>query len=371
MRVSNVDSQASDENIVIQVIGETSNKSAELKKFVQTFVLAQQPTGYFVLNDIFRYIIDESAEETEAAAGAEQTTEAPVTEGVEMPAQQAVEEQSKPVDVEVVDKKLEETAEEPPKVLQDEAKTNGDVAAAMSAPVEAEDAPVAAAPAAEETPAPEVIEKELEQEEVKEAEKPKDPVPTPEVKAAQPVAAKAPEPAQAPKPAAPAAPAKPMSWASRVAANTPKPALPQTQSAAPAAKAAAPAAPRAAPAAAASSASAPAAPAASPAATKTSDESQWQSVGNGKDHAGKKAQHQQQQQQGGAGGAQGGAGGEKEGTLGYVRNVTEGVKTEELRAALAQHGELVYFDVNRGKVRFFLLFGSLRSLCTKGSLDGH
>jgi hypothetical protein len=36
--------------------------------------------------------------------------------------------------------------------------------------------------------------------------------------------------------------------------------------------------------------------------------------------------------------------------MGYVRNVTEKVGTEELKAALAAFGQLIYFDVNRGKV---------------------
>lgn len=35
--------------------------------------------------------------------------------------------------------------------------------------------------------------------------------------------------------------------------------------------------------------------------------------------------------------------------MGYVRNVTEKVQTEELRAALASFGQLIYFDINRGK----------------------
>lgn len=59
VRVTNVDSQGSDQNIVIQVIGEISNNSAPHRKFVQTFILAGQTNGYFVLNDIFRYIADE------------------------------------------------------------------------------------------------------------------------------------------------------------------------------------------------------------------------------------------------------------------------------------------------------------------------
>ena len=65
VRVTNVDSQGSDQNIVIQVIGEISNNSAPHRKFVQTFVLAGQTNGYFVLNDIFRYIADEEEMEDE------------------------------------------------------------------------------------------------------------------------------------------------------------------------------------------------------------------------------------------------------------------------------------------------------------------
>ena len=74
VRVTNVDSQASDANIVIQVIGEISNKSQAHKKFTQTFVLATQTNGYFVLNDIFRYLIEE---EDEAEAEPEAETEVP------------------------------------------------------------------------------------------------------------------------------------------------------------------------------------------------------------------------------------------------------------------------------------------------------
>jgi len=35
--------------------------------------------------------------------------------------------------------------------------------------------------------------------------------------------------------------------------------------------------------------------------------------------------------------------------MGYVRHVTDNVKQEELRAALASFGELIYFDINRSK----------------------
>ncbi|WBW71563.1 ubiquitin protease cofactor Nxt3 [Schizosaccharomyces osmophilus] len=69
--ISNVDSLAScNGGIVIQVLGEMSNKGKLSRKFAQTFFLAEQPNGYFVLNDIFRFlredVEDEDVEETEA-----------------------------------------------------------------------------------------------------------------------------------------------------------------------------------------------------------------------------------------------------------------------------------------------------------------
>jgi hypothetical protein len=42
--------------------------------------------------------------------------------------------------------------------------------------------------------------------------------------------------------------------------------------------------------------------------------------------------------------------------MGYVRNVTEKVGADELRAALGAFGQLIYFDVNRGKVRASLMY---------------
>lgn len=55
--VSNVDSQASIEGgILIQVLGEISNDGQESRKFAQTFCLAPQEKGYYVYNDIFRFL---------------------------------------------------------------------------------------------------------------------------------------------------------------------------------------------------------------------------------------------------------------------------------------------------------------------------
>ncbi|CEH13943.1 ran protein binding protein [Ceraceosorus bombacis] len=58
--VSNVDSQSSiSGGIVIQVLGELSNKKGPWRKFAQTFFLAEQPNGYYVLNDIFRFLSED------------------------------------------------------------------------------------------------------------------------------------------------------------------------------------------------------------------------------------------------------------------------------------------------------------------------
>ena len=66
--MSNVDSQASAAGgIIIQVLGEMSNNAGPWRKFAQTFFLAEQPNGYFVLNDIFRYLKEDDEVEEETA----------------------------------------------------------------------------------------------------------------------------------------------------------------------------------------------------------------------------------------------------------------------------------------------------------------
>lgn len=62
--ISNVDCQSSAEGgILVQVIGELSNRGGPWRKFVQTFFLAEQHAGFFVLNDVRRFIKDEGEEE--------------------------------------------------------------------------------------------------------------------------------------------------------------------------------------------------------------------------------------------------------------------------------------------------------------------
>lgn len=58
--VHSLDSQSSaNGGILVQVVGEMSNRNNPWRKFAQTFFLAQQQSGYFVLNDIFRFLRDD------------------------------------------------------------------------------------------------------------------------------------------------------------------------------------------------------------------------------------------------------------------------------------------------------------------------
>ncbi|KAI2470641.1 hypothetical protein F4781DRAFT_171587 [Annulohypoxylon bovei var. microspora] len=347
VRVSNVDSQASYDNIVIQVIGETSNKAGDPKKFVQTFVLAQQPSGYFVLNDILRYIDEE---------GDEEPAEVPQDEQAEPPTQiipvakeeveaQPAEPAEKPVSFDAVDvdKKLEEVST-PPK---DATPTNGDVAAETTAGATAAIPEAAKKPEAEavpDIPDPDVTAEEIAEEDTKEPEKPADPSPTP-VQARQP---SAPAPAAAAAPV-PAQPMKPMTWASRAAAAAgPKPVVPL------AAKPATPTAvpqPRPAAAAAAQPATSQSPTpgqvpdAKAPAVPAKENSTEWQTAGGDS-----KRQNRPQ--------SISGLPVEKDGTMVYVKYVTEKVQHEELKTALAQHGELVYFDINRQKNCAFVEFAT-------------
>lgn len=313
---------------------------------MQTFVLAQQPTGYFVLNDIFRYISEEGEEEVETGGQEEvgqSTSHEQLAEGVEMPKAQPAAEELPQADVnvlDVVDKKLEDNADAAPAVLKDAPATNGDGAADAAERETAEEAPAVATKPAEETPSTEAVEKALEEEDSQEAEKPKEPVPSPAV--TQPSITKA-------APAQPAVPAKPMSWANRAAAAaataaTPtRPAVPNPKTASPA-----PASTRVPP---------PAQPAQSAQVTQPSqpspvsgaavnkeNESPQQSQNAGWQTAGSDHIKRQNRPQSVSGPI------EKEGTMGYVRNVTEAVKPDVLKAALSSYGEVVYFDINRQKV---------------------
>lgn len=322
VRVTNVDSQASDSNIVIQVIGEISNKSQPHKKFTQTFVLATQPKGYFVLNDIFRYLVEDD-EEAEAEASNHVEEAAQPAAGASK-AEQEPKTLADPAATEKVVKSLEEKVE---KANADETPaapaTNGDSSAKKETSTDAIDSKSEAAPAA---PA--------EAEEPKaEAEVPKEPEPT---RVATPAAPSA-QPAAAP---APTAPAVPKTWATLAAAANSKVATPG----APAAPAAA-AAPKqskapsttsapSAPAASTPNAPAAAAPTAATAApAKDAQDDEWTAVGGSHNRQVSRQANAPQP--------------EVPANRGYIKSVFDHVTHEDLKAALEKFGELTHFDIAR------------------------
>jgi hypothetical protein len=199
-----------------------SNRSEPWRKFVQTFFLAEQPNGYFVLNDIFRFLKDpesDGSEPEQATTEAEQVSSSP---------QQQVVPPLSPVRSQPVTLAADIPAPEP-------------VQTASPTPSAA---PTEEAPSAYELPAAEPHTNGHAQTE-QEAESPtaapveKSPTPEPEpapaVESPAPAASPAPPPAPSPappsqppapvaptQPAPPPAPAVPKTWANLAATNLKK-----------------------------------------------------------------------------------------------------------------------------------------------------
>jgi hypothetical protein len=308
--VLNVDSQASFTNIVVQVIGELSNKNQPHHKFVQTFVLAEQPNGYFVLNDIFRYLNDEEDLIVEDDAQAEIPGSQPATpadESVAAPTEDLVTTETA---AEEVDEKLEE---EEKAEVEHEPEAEAPVTVNGTDEEEPAAEPVDDAPA-EETEPPQIDSPETAAEE---------PTPAAEEEPVEQAPARATEPAQD------AAPVR-KTWASMVGGKAPAvPAVPALPAQAPAAtqpkvqkSASQTAAPKAAP-------TEPAA--ASPSPTPSNG---WQTA----DHGKKGRSATQTKSEGNV--------------LAYIKNVNEKVDARVLREVLERYGELKYYDVARPRVSF-------------------
>ncbi|OCK87950.1 uncharacterized protein K441DRAFT_331977 [Cenococcum geophilum 1.58] len=348
VRVTNVDSQGSDQNIVIQVIGEISNKGEPHKKFVQTFVLAEQTNGYFVLNDIFRYIADEPELEEEQL----QQDPSTVPAGVQEPATTSDEPEGEILkdsseipteeDIAEVDHKLEEVARQDESTAREAspppAEVNGTPVSEAAEVADVDEAPAAAVSMTEETPSKEADEPVVE--EPAEVEKPKDAAPTPPVMAPKPAATPTATTPAPPKPAAPRTWASLAASANRVA--TPAVPAPTTAST--------PAQPKVSPAAQTQS-FAPPAPAASSSTREPSpansqgDSTGWQTAG----HEHKQRQSRSQNQT---------PAGEVQNMRAYIKNVYDSVDADALKAALAKHGEIAYFDVSRQKNCAFVDFAT-------------
>ncbi|KAL2828138.1 hypothetical protein BJY01DRAFT_133173 [Aspergillus pseudoustus] len=333
VRVLNVDSQASFDNILVSVIGEISNKQEPSRKFVQTFVLAEQPNGYYVLNDVFRYLVDDE-EVTEDAA-----VEAPLEEPeLEEPSQPEVKATADVVEesqvdnepaVAKVDEKLEEVEEAATKVDEEEPapQTNGT------------EHPESTEPAATNVEA-EVLKPE-------EPEEPASPKPTPTSTAQKEVQPPA-------KEVAPPSKAVPKTWAniaSKIGSAAPVvPAIPVAAPVKPA-PAATPAAQPAAPAPAAAPVPAPATESV-PSQPSSNDGSGWQTAGH--DH--KKSQARSAEDQN---------------VLGYIKNVTEKVDANLLRQTLSRFGKLKHFDVSRQKNCAFVEFNDAAAYAAAVAANPH
>lgn len=347
VRVTNVDSQESFKNIVVQVIGEMSNKAAPHRKFVQTFVLAEQPNGYFVLNDIFRYINEEEEDEAE---NEESSGNATISAGDTSTIVDVAAGYEKLIDDEQANKKIEEEPRQtnaPDNETSDTNVRNGDdpsqeipLEAAESTDIvdqtDASDAAVTELEPPSDGKPDEVAQEASEPvpaaaDEVN-AEKPKEPDPTPIASPPAP-----PKPVATPTPpAVPAKQAPPATWAALLAqGRVTQPAVPI--------QAAIPPAPKPAQSIANRSATPPKEPSASQAPPQENGNSGWQTAGpeNGR--------RQGRQQPNSGNGERGYV------VQGFIKNVTERVDASELKETFLRHGKLAYFDVRRQRVCW--LFG--------------
>ena len=231
--IHSVDAQSSaNGGIIIQVIGEMSNHNDPWRKFVQTFFLAEQPNGYFVLNDIFRFLKEETLEGDEEAHESNTVSEPePVAQTVVSAPELAYEPLRDPTPPPAVDENSAPTAA----VVADEAPTT-DISephvtqTPTPAPEEHIPPSLAAAPAAQpngiHTPEPEKLAPAHVEPSPVSTPAPRQSTPAPATNSlptpaapAQPVTHS--QPAAAPA-AAPTASQAPRSWASLAASNPKK-----------------------------------------------------------------------------------------------------------------------------------------------------
>jgi Nuclear transport factor 2 (NTF2) domain len=212
--IHSVDAQSSaNGGIIIQVIGEMSNRNEPWRKFVQTFFLAEQPNGYFVLNDIFRFLKDpesDGSEPEQATTEAEQVSSSP---------QQQVVPPLSPVRSQPVTLAADIPAPEP---VQTASPTPS------AAPME-EASPASEPPAAEpHTNGHAQTEQEAESPTAAPVEKSPTPEPEPAPAVESPAPAASPAPPPAPSPAPPPQPPAPAPVAPSQPAPVPAPAVPKT-----------------------------------------------------------------------------------------------------------------------------------------------
>ncbi|KAJ1762055.1 hypothetical protein LPJ58_000818 [Coemansia sp. RSA 1591] len=124
-------------SIIVQVLGKIAKGTELFRRFAQTFFLAEQPSGYYLHNDILRYL-KEDIESSEPVA-------AITTTGTETaPVAKVAEEAAKPAEVVVPKKEEKVSVDEAPKpVVVEAAEPAVVVAEKKPEPVAAKPAPVA------------------------------------------------------------------------------------------------------------------------------------------------------------------------------------------------------------------------------------
>ena len=215
--IHSVDAQSSaNGGIIIQVIGEMSNHGDPWRKFVQTFFLAEQPNGYFVLNDIFRFLKEDTVEDDVSEAESAPAVSVPEPAPVDEPGPEFVVEPSpSPPPREPTPPPAPPVLEEEPAIVEPGPPTPPPAAETQVV----EPNGVHEEPEPEPEPAPVVP---SEPEPVPEASPEPEPAPAPQPQA-PPAASPTPPPAPAQQPPAPApAPVKsaPKTWASLAAADS-------------------------------------------------------------------------------------------------------------------------------------------------------
>lgn len=307
------------------MIGEISNKSEPSRKFVQTFVLAEQPNGYYVLNDIFRYLNDEEEEIATEDAPAEEisTVEEDGTVAAEEPPAVSEPNADRPEDDEITAEQDDEKPEEV-SINEDKAKVEENIYVQKTdvVPENEEQAETTTSPDTSTAVIPATTD-------LLQPEKPKEPASTPietPPKAATPTPEKELTPATKPPS---------MTWASVASVASSRSGATALTPAAVAVPIAPIPPPKPAP------TPQPTVSAAvegeNTASQSSSTGTEWQTAGG--DHS--RRQSRQQSLSGPA---------DDQNTLGYIKNVNDKVDASILRQTLSRFGKLKYFDVSRQRV---------------------
>ncbi len=202
-----------------------SNRNEPWRKFVQTFFLAEQPNGYFVLNDIFRFLKEETVDSDEG-----EPEQATTTEPVQVPAPSQPEAET-PVSPEPLQSAAPTVDVQAPEPVQTASPTPS-AAPAEEAPSTAPESPVSEPHTNGHAETEHEVHETLALAPPEKSPTP-EPEPAPTAESPAPVASPAPPPAASPPPSLPPAPVAPSqpavppapapkTWAHLAAANSKK-----------------------------------------------------------------------------------------------------------------------------------------------------